>query len=65
MEYCSKHGYPPPLFCPSEDGPPNDRRFGCRAVLNGVEYGSASAATNKKAAKAQVCLIMCRALNLC
>ncbi|KAI6178520.1 G-patch domain-containing protein [Aphelenchoides besseyi] len=48
MEYCAKQKYPPPLFAPIEDGPPNQRRFGCKAVLNGIEYDAATASTNKK-----------------
>ncbi|KAI6225871.1 G-patch domain-containing protein [Aphelenchoides besseyi] len=64
MEYCAKQKYPPPLFAPIEDGPPNQRRFGCKAVLNGIEYDAATASSNKKAAKAQVCFIMCQALGL-
>jgi len=65
MEYCAKNGIPPPLFMPTEEGLSNNRRFGCKAILNGVEYDTATGATNKKAAKSQVCLIICQALNLC
>ncbi|CAD5210002.1 unnamed protein product [Bursaphelenchus xylophilus] len=64
MEHCSKNGLPPPYFTQTEEGSQHCKRFGCTAVLNGIEYNAACASTNKKAAKAQVCLIMCRALDL-
>ncbi|CAD5206822.1 unnamed protein product [Bursaphelenchus okinawaensis] len=64
MEHCSKNGLPPPYFDQYDEGSEHRKRFGCKAVLNGVEYNAACASTNKKAAKAQVCLIMCRALGL-
>ncbi|KAI6198239.1 Protein SON [Aphelenchoides fujianensis] len=64
MEYCAKRGFLPPVFAPIEDGPPNQRRFGCKALLNGVMYDAPTDSTNKKAAKAQVCLIMCQALRI-
>lgn len=64
MELCSKKRWTPPSFTCLETGPPNNRRFLWKAVVNGVEYQPAVPSNNKKTGKAQACQVVLQSLGL-
>ncbi|VDN02758.1 unnamed protein product [Thelazia callipaeda] len=64
MEYCSKKKWPTPKFTCLETGPPNNRRFLWKAVVNDVEYQPAIPSSSKKTGKAHACQIALQSLGL-
>ncbi|KAL3122589.1 hypothetical protein niasHT_003125 [Heterodera trifolii] len=64
MEQCARHRWRNPDFSCAESGPHNNRRYLWKAVLNGVEYAPSLPSSNKKAGKAQVCMVILEALGL-
>ncbi|CAK5039437.1 unnamed protein product [Meloidogyne enterolobii] len=63
MEVCSRNRWMNPEFVCDEMGPHNNRRYLWKAVLNGVEYSPSLPSSNKKAGKAQVCMVVLEALG--
>lgn len=65
MEVCSRNRWMNPEFICDEMGPHNNRRYLWKAILNGVEYSPSLPSSNKKAGKAQVCMVVLEALGFC
>ncbi|KAF7635240.1 hypothetical protein Mgra_00005355 [Meloidogyne graminicola] len=63
MEVCSRNRWMNPEFICDELGPHNNRRYLWKAILNGVEYSPSLPSSNKKAGKAQVCMVVLEALG--
>jgi hypothetical protein len=76
MEVCSRNRWMNPEFICEEMGPYNNRRYlwkvnfkieslniELKAILNGVEYSPSLPSSNKKAGKAQVCMVVLEALG--
>uniref|UniRef100_A0AC35FRB0 G-patch domain-containing protein n=1 Tax=Panagrolaimus sp. PS1159 TaxID=55785 RepID=A0AC35FRB0_9BILA len=64
MEYTSRHRLQPPTFTCIESGPSTARRFLWKVTIDGVEYQPSMPSTNKKAGKAQVCVVVLQSLGL-
>ncbi|KAI3415999.1 hypothetical protein GPALN_005555 [Globodera pallida] len=64
MEQCARHRWRNPEFSCAESGPQNSKRYHWKAVLNGVEYAPSLPSSNKRAGKAQVCMVILEALGL-
>jgi len=63
-ELCDRRRWKYPEFTCIELGPQHNKRFMWKATLNDVEYSLSVPSANKKAGKAQVCVVILQALGL-
>lgn len=64
MELCTKRRWNPPIFNCLETGPPNNREFLWKVIINGIEYQPAIASRNKKDGKMVACQVVLQSLGL-
>uniref|UniRef100_A0A1I7XRN3 Protein SON n=1 Tax=Heterorhabditis bacteriophora TaxID=37862 RepID=A0A1I7XRN3_HETBA len=64
MELCAKRKWAAPVFTCMESGPPNQRVFLWKVVVNGTEYQPISASRSKKDAKSVACQVVLQSLGL-
>uniref|UniRef100_A0A915D4C3 G-patch domain-containing protein n=1 Tax=Ditylenchus dipsaci TaxID=166011 RepID=A0A915D4C3_9BILA len=64
LEYCQRRHIDLPSFTCMEVELPNGKGFLWRAIFNGLEYEPSLPSSNKKAGKAQVCLVILKAISV-